>query len=47
MDLGPLPGFNSVQSGGTNPNWALAGTMNLDALAYGDSLQVMNTAVQG
>ena len=36
VELPPLPGFNSVSSQGTNPNWTIASTTKLDTTPYSD-----------
>jgi hypothetical protein len=36
VELAPLPGFNSISSGGIMPNWVLAETTNLDTTPYSD-----------
>lgn len=36
VNVPPLPGFNSISSGGTTPNWTLATTSNLDTSSLGD-----------
>jgi hypothetical protein len=38
VGLGALPGFN--ENGGTQPNWALAGTTKLDTAAYADQFLI-------
>jgi len=47
VELQPLPGFNSISSGGTTPNWAVASTTALDTTSLGNQyLQVLNTSAE-